>query len=379
MRTTLSVLVVVSLALTWTLLPRVASSHGAVTTTVLFDREIVRILNSRCVNCHMDGGIAVPLSTYEETWLHGRAIRTEILRRHMPPWPAVAGYGEFANDNGLTLRETQFLVSWVEGLGPRNAGTVFLNVSDPKAAAPQDVRATAHVGHWQLGDPDVLKPLEPIRIEARQADMVRRSIIDLGLTTERRIHAIEYLPGDRRVVRAAVFTVQQTGQWLGSWTPWYGVTKLPNGVAARLPAGARIVADVYYRGAAEAIVDRGTLGLYVADRTDARMRGDDLILTASKDQAGVFRAVAPIAADTRVWALRPEIPGDVTALEVSARRADGGTDVLLYARDASATWPTPFILKAPVLIPRGAQLAFTARLKGMEQPTSAVKMIVARY
>lgn len=378
MRATLSVLVVLSLALAWTLLPRVASSHGAITTTVLFDREIVRILDTRCVHCHMDGGLAVPLSTYEETWLHGKAIRTEILRRHMPPWPAVAGYGEFANDNGLTLRETQFLVSWVEGLGPRNAGTVFLNVSDPKAAAPQDVRAVAHVGHWQLGDPDVTKPLEPMRIEARQADMVRRSIIDLGLTNERRIQAIEYLPGDRRVVRAAVFTVQQTGQWLGSWTPWYGFTKLPKGVAARLPAGARIVADVYYRGAAEAIVDRGTLGLYAADRPDARMRGDDVILTASKDQSGVFRAVAPIAEDTRVWALKPESAGDVMSLEVSARRADGGTDVLLYARDVSATWPTPFVLKTPTFIPRGAQLTFTARVKDAAQP-SPVRMIVARY
>jgi hypothetical protein len=366
------------MALAWTLLPRVASSHGAITTTVLFDREIVRILNNRCVNCHMDGGLAVPLSTYEETWLHGKAIRTEILRRHMPPWPAVAGYGEFLNDNGLTLRETQFLVSWVEGLGPRNAGTVFLNVSDPKAAASQDVRAVAHVGHWQLGDPDLTKPLEPVRIEARQADLVRRSVLDLGLTSARRIRAIEYLPGNRRVVRAAVFTVQQTGQWLGSWTPWYGFTTLPNGVATRLPAGARIVADVYYRGATEAIVDRGTLGLYAADRPDARMRGNDLVLTPAKDQAGVFRAAVPIAADTRVWALKPEIAGDVISLEVSARRGDGGTDVLLYARDASAAWPTPFILKTPALVPRGAQLTFTARVKDAAQP-SPPRMIVARY
>ena len=40
----------------------------------------------------------------------------------MPPWAAVPGYGQFVNDNSLTLRETQFIVSWVEGLGPRNAG-----------------------------------------------------------------------------------------------------------------------------------------------------------------------------------------------------------------------------------------------------------------
>jgi hypothetical protein len=374
----LSALFVLSLAVSWTLVPRVASSHGSVTTTVLFDREIVRILESRCVSCHMDGGIAFPLSTYEETWLRGRSIRTEVLRRHMPPWPAVSGYGEFANDNGLTLRESQFMVAWVEGLGPRNAGTVFLNVSDPKAVATREIRATAHVGHWQLGQPDLTRPLEPSRIDARQGDGVRRSIIDLGLTSDLRIRALEYLPSDRRVVRAVVFTLQQTGQWLGSWTPWYGFTKMPENLSVRVPPGGKIVADVYYRGAEEPVVDRGTVGLYFADRAVSFMRGTDVVLQASRDVRGTFRSVADLNADTRVWALQPAIDGDVTSLELSARRNDGGTEVLLYARDAAAAWPTPFILKQPVLLRKGTQLSFTARLKEGATP-SAVKMIVARF
>jgi hypothetical protein len=374
--------VVASLAIGWTLLPREAHSHGAVTTTVLFDREIVRILNTRCVACHMDGGIAFPLSTYEETWLRGRAIRTEILRRHMPPWPAVSGYGEFVNDNGLTLRETQFLVSWVEGLGPRNAGTVFLNVNDPNAAVPQEVRAMAHVGHWQLGEPDLVRPLEPTTIaarlsDARPNDTVRRVVIDPGLTSERRLRALEYLPGDRRIVRAAVFSVQQTGQWLGSWTPWYGFTTRPNGVATRLAAGSRIVADVYYRSTSEPVVDRGSIGLFFGERTDGQV-GSDLVLEGAKDASGLFRATLPVASDTHVWALRPDSDVDVTSLEVSARRPDGGTDILLYARDAHAEWPTPFILKQPLLVRRGSQLSFVAQARDGATP-KAVRMIVARY
>src|SRR5439155_12293121 len=125
--------VVAGVATCWVLWPSTALSHGSVTTTVLFDREIVRVLNSHCVMCHTEGGSSFPISTYEQTWLQRLPIRTAVLRRHMPPWAAVAGYGQFANDNSLTLREEQFVISWVEGLGPRNAGGVFLNVSDPKA------------------------------------------------------------------------------------------------------------------------------------------------------------------------------------------------------------------------------------------------------
>jgi mono/diheme cytochrome c family protein len=367
--------IALGLTVAWTLMPRVAMPHGAVTTTVLFDREIVRILNTRCVSCHMDGGLAFPLSTYEQTWLKGQSIRKAILRHQMPPWPAVAGYGEFANDNALTLRETQFLVSWVEGLGPRNAGTVFLNVNDPRPTPREEVRAVAHVGHWQFGDPDLVRPLERTTIEPRRGDFVRRSVIDLGLTSERRMRALEYLPGDRRVVRSVSFTLEQTGQWLGSWTPWYGFTRLPNAVTTRLPAGARIVADVYYRSADDALTDRGTLGLFFGERSDART-SSDLVMQGTKD-SGTIRASIAIASDTRVWAVKPDIDGQVVSLEVSARRADGGTDILLYARDASAEWPTPYILKQPILVRRGSQITMVARMK--DSAAGSARVVLARY
>ncbi len=161
----------IALVIAW---PQGVQSHGSLTTTVLFDREIVRILDQRCVMCHMDKGLSFPLETYEQTWLQGRAMRASVLRRHMPPWSAVAGYGDFVNDNHLTLRESQFLVSWVEGLGPRNGGKVFLNVVDPNASATREIRATPHTDHWQLGQPDLLRPLQPIAIEAKATDTTKK-------------------------------------------------------------------------------------------------------------------------------------------------------------------------------------------------------------
>ena len=131
--------------------PRRVLSHETLTTTVLFDREIVRILDRHCVMCHVENGPSFPLATYEDTFLRGRRIRAEVIARHMPPWAAVSGYGQFVNENTLTLRETQFLVSWVEGLGPRNAGTVFLNVLDPGFRAPRSCAPTptSASGNWE--------------------------------------------------------------------------------------------------------------------------------------------------------------------------------------------------------------------------------------
>jgi len=328
-----------------------ALSHETLTTTVLFDREIVRILDKHCVMCHVENGPSFPLETYEQTWLARRPIHAAVIARHMPPWSAVPGYGQFANDNSLTLRESQFIVSWVEGLGPRNAGTVFLNVADPNAARPKEVRAHVDFGHWQLGEPQLTRPLPANTVEP-QAEVIKRTVIDLGLTSERRVRGVEYMPGDRRVVRAAFFTIQETGQWIGSWTPWYGSTNLPKGLYYRLPAGSHVVAEIHYRGAKTQVTERGTLGLFFADQPSP---GGVIDI--------VFDAKHKLAADTYLLALRPEIPPGVKSVEVFARRPDGGTEVLLFAKDFRTDWPTPYIFKTPVVLPKGSELFVTGGVR----------------
>jgi len=325
-----------------------AVSHETLTTTVLFDREIVRILDKHCVMCHVENGPAFPLATYEQTWLQKRPIRAAVIARHMPPWAAVSGYGQFVNENSLTLRETQFVISWVEGLGPRNAGTVFTNTAIA-TARPKDVEAHTDFGLWQLGQPQLARKLSANMVQPRQAS-VERVVVDLGLTSERSLRALEFMPGDRRVVRAAFFTIQETGQWIGSWTPWYGYMSLPKGTAYRLPARAHIVAEIHYQGIAERVSEQGTLGLFFADQA-SRDLVSDIVLDGKTMR---------LAADTSVVALRPELQPGVKTIEFSARKPDGSTEILLFATDIPIDWPTPYILKEPVALPRGTVLSVTA-------------------
>src|SRR5499427_2777418 len=175
------------LCLLWLISP--SQAHETLTTTVLFDREIVRILDRHCVMCHTENGPSFPLETYEQTWLQGRRVRANVIARHMPPWPAVPGYGQFANDNSLTLRETQFIVSWVEGLGPRNSGTVFTNTATGDNKRPAEIRAHTDFRHWTLAEPDLKIP-------------VSGAAADLGLKSPRLLRGLEYMPNDRRTLHA---------------------------------------------------------------------------------------------------------------------------------------------------------------------------------
>jgi hypothetical protein len=344
--------VVLVAAIGWS---RAASPHETVNTTVLFDREIVAILNRHCVMCHAEKGPAFSLETYEQVWLQKRKVSAAVLARHMPPWPAFPGYGRFANENVVTLRESQFIVSWMEGLGPRNAGKVFTNTSSAAGPAPQAVRAHTDFDTWPLGQPDLVRELPTTSLEPADASDVRRVVVDLGLTADRRVRALEYLPGDRRVVRAAVFTVQETGQWIGSWTPWYGFMKLPASTAFRLPAGAHLVAEIHYQPSKERVVDRGRVGLFFDP--EASRTVSDLVVTATGTKR--LQGEVTLAADTTFVAMRPDVWPGITSVEVSARRADGGADVLLFARDFSP-WLTPYVFAEPVLLKKGTKIVVTA-------------------
>jgi hypothetical protein len=344
--------------------PQRGLSHETLTTTVLFDREIVRILNRHCVMCHAEKGPSFPLETYEQTWVQARKIRASVIARRMPPWPAFPGYGQFLNDNSLTLRETQFIVSWVEGSGPRNAGTVFTNTADPNAVPRQEVRTTVDFGHWEFGEPQLKCQLPESVVEAGQSDEVRRTIIDPELRSKSSLRALEFMPSDRRVIRAVFFTVQKTGQWIGSWTPWHGFVDLPKHSAWALPIGTQIVAEIHYRGTSERVVERGVVGLFFAEQP-VRNTVSDLVLDAKAETphgAGPQKVIGKqrLASDIDALAIRLEFQLGIQSVEVSARKPDGTTEVMLFAKNLRSDWPTPYLFKNPVHLPKGSELSVTA-------------------
>ena len=251
------------------------------------------------------------------------------------------------------------------GLGPRNAANFHVDAGAGREPAGSST-------DWQLGEPSLKRQLDPVTLESGQPIQVKRIVIDLGLSSERRVRALEYMPGDRRVIRAAFFRVQETGQWIGSWTPWYGFTKLPSGSSYRLAAGSHVVAEIHYRSAKERVVERGTIGLFFADKP-APNTVSDLVLDAKNASASNrFHAETSLMTDTNAVALYPEMAPGVKSVEVSVRTPDGGTDVLLFAKGFAMDWPTPYVLKQPALMRRGSTLSVTAY-------GGPVKLTVSRY
>jgi hypothetical protein len=228
------------------------------------------------------------------------------------------------------------------------------------------VRASIDFDHWRLGQPQVTRALPEISLEPGKGTQVKRVILPLGLPAQR-LRALEFQPGNRRFVRAAFFTVQETGQWIGSWTPWYRFSDLPKGTHIPVPASAHIVAEIHYAGVTTSVRERGTLGLYFADG-GLSAPVSDLALPASLP-------TSTLTADIKALALRVEPSPGTNSGEVSARRPDGGTQILLFAKNFDLDWPTPFVFAKPVDLPRGSQIV----VRTLGGPAAQVTLSIRRY
>lgn len=106
-------------AAAWLLGAGALLAHDAPSTKLTWNREISRLVGLRCVSCHQPGGAApFSLRSYDEARPWAVAIKEEVLRRRMPPWPAAKGFGEFANDISLPQEEINRLAEWAEGGAP---------------------------------------------------------------------------------------------------------------------------------------------------------------------------------------------------------------------------------------------------------------------
>ena len=131
--------------------------HDIITTKITWNREVLRILYSRCASCHKPGGAAFSLMTYNDGRPWAKAIQEEVLERRMPPWGAVKGFGDFRDDQALTPEQIEVIANWVEGGAPEGEDKDL-----PPPPKPEPAVAAEQFHHHQMvsGDYKLVKPMK---------------------------------------------------------------------------------------------------------------------------------------------------------------------------------------------------------------------------
>jgi hypothetical protein len=334
--TRLTLLLVLGAAL---LRPGGGRAHTPITTNILFNREVVRILKDNCLGCHRPGGIApMSLATYEEARPWAKAIKEELLERRMPPWSAVKGFGVFANAPLLSQRDVDIIVNWVEGGAPRG---------DP-ALLPQ---GPLFASDWPLGTPDTVLVPDAAHDVAAEAD--ERADFRLKLRApERWLTGFDLKPGAAAVVHCAALYLEGTrASLIGTWVPGGRPAMLPNGVGQRIPAGSLLRLSIHYRGNGEPTTDRSELGLYLRSQPPERELHSVALGRARH---------STLSSAAEAIAIVPLADPAVVSVQATAHRPDGTSEVLVWTREPKADWQQTYVFKKPVHLPRGTRVEVRA-------------------
>jgi hypothetical protein len=349
---------------------RPAYSHRPITTTIIFKKEIAQIFQRKCFQCHSDNNLSMSFTTYETARPWARAIREEVVARHMPPWGAVTGFGHFANDVSLTQREIDIILNWEDGGAP--SGVLKVEESVPPVYVPAQAL-------WELGQPDETISIgKPFAVEPGSGTQVRRFEVRAQFPAPRALRAVAFKPGDRRVVRYAAIYETSTGRWLATWTPWHPSFTLPADVVYRLPARAALTVEIGYRAAEESVADESEVGLYFSDARDSEdarpvIIAGTAVTVAPGAGAQRVRSEMVLPDSRRVIALWPELGEGVRSIELSAIDPEGVNEPLLWLKEARRDWPTSYVLEQPRAFPRGTRLLLTSYYENTSDKPLVVK------
>jgi hypothetical protein len=337
------------------------NAHKPITSPYTYNEDVFPILRDKCGRCHVGGGVApMSLMTHAEAVPWGESIRTELLAAHMPPGSVDEAPSQFRNAPGLSPREMNLLLTWVTG------GT-------PIGDAANDPKPVTREAAWPLGTPDVTLPLpgESV-IGADERERTIEFMVSTGISERRWLRAVDLLPGNAAMVRAATIAVRSTAaagtgaapeRVLALWLPGDDPIALDAALGFELPPSAELIVRVLYRKTWEyerkELRDQSTIGLYFAAAAPSAIQAvrlaPDFTAVASANRFA-FRRV--LTDDARVVAIYPETGSSSTAVKVVATRPDR-TRVDLIAVHPRPDWLRRYWFREPVQLPKGTTIETT--------------------
>ena len=353
---------------------------AAAVVVLTFTRDIAPIVWSRCAPCHRPGEIGpFSLVTYDDVKRHATQIAAVTARRAMPPWkpsPADPRVGEFEGGRRLSDRELDMIQKWIA------AGAVE---GDARDLPPQP----AWDSGWRLGVPDLVVTMPtPYDVAASGADVFRSFVLPIPTTRPRYVSAIDFRPGNARVVHHASMGVDRTrssrllderdpepgytggmvsdaqypeGQLLG-WTPGQAPHAVPPGGAWRLEPNSDLVVQLHLQPTGRREAVQVSVGFYFTDeaptRTPIGLRlGTETIDIAAGDREYVVSDRYSVPVDVDVIAIQPHAHNLARRMEATATLPDGTTLPLITIADWDFRWQDVYRYASPVALPKGSTIA----------------------
>jgi hypothetical protein len=345
-----------------------------------FSQHIAPIIYNNCTSCHRQGEVGpMPFTNYAEVKAWGAMIKYVTRIKYMPPWSPDPNYRKFVGERTLSDNQIKQIAAWVDGGMPQ--GNPALEPALPTFPSGS-----------QVGTPDlVLSMPSEYKISGNGIDDYRNFVIPTNLTEDKIIRAVEFRPGNNKMVHhvrlayetagAARAKDQQSPDTLGydgfggfnvpvagsfdTWTPGKNVLQFPQNIGHKLPAKSDILLQVHYAPTPVPATDKSSVNLFFKNTTNLRpvksfgmlhlhLSGGPLSFRIPADSIKHFSAKRVTQVDMSVMSIYPHAHLLCRNWEAYAVTPTNDTIRLIKINDWNYKWQGDYTLPKMIKIPKGS-------------------------
>ncbi|MEQ9377375.1 MAG: cytochrome c [Imperialibacter sp.] len=350
---------------------------------VTFYKDIQPIIYQNCAPCHQPGK-AGPFSliTYEDVRNKADFIVYVTSTRYMPPWQADHTYQTYLNERRLTDDEITKIQAWVsqgklEG-DKKNAKSIEIS------QGPYPERAPDYSFTMQ----------KPFTVSNSGKDDYRFFNIPTNLTEDTYLEAIEFIPGNKRLVHhsrvmtdtshmvrnieglsandSAIWQFNKyppLDRFLYGWVPGNFPIFFPKGSGKKINKDVDLILNIHYAPSSVEEEDLSTINLYLA-KGEIEKEVKTITVTEEfivnrqffipKNTKPYFEAVYPIESNIEVIAVNPHMHYLGANFKAFAVTPDKKEIPLIKIDKWDFNWQTTYQFKELVEIPKGSLLTVQA-------------------
>lgn len=338
---------------------------------VTYCKQVSRILQERCVECHREGEIGpFQLEEYDEVVGWADTILEVIDDGRMPPWHANPEHGEFVNARLIPKAEKELLQKWVD------AGM-------PYGDAKELPEPAEYTSGWRLdGEPDMIVEMCDTAFEVPADGTVEYQyfVVDPKFEEDKWITGAQIIPGNPSVVHHSIAFVRPPDGarfrgigWLTAYVPGARNGTFPKDSAVFVPAGSKFVFQQHYTPNGTDQSDITKMGITFADDKDIT---HEVYTVVGIDQE--FE-IPPNTADHKVSARVGYLPRDAELLSINphmhlrgktfrcfAEQEDGERALLLDVPNYDFNWQHTYRLKHPIPLSQLDKIEFDVTFDNSE-------------
>ena len=337
-----------------------AASAWAAGPTPTFSKNVAPILFDRCLECHRSGEAApMAFTSYAEVRPWAKAIKLAVLSRTMPPWLADPHFGEFRNDRRLSDDAVHTIAEWVDAGAPEG---------NPKDMPPLPRFETG----WRIGKPDATFDIgTDYDVPAQGVVEYKYFTVPTNFTEDRWVEAAEIRPGQRGAVHHVIAFIREpadksehptdAGNILVGYAPGENPLELRPGTAVLVKAGSSLTFQVHYTPNGKAVRDRSYIGMRFAKqppqlRAFRGMSLNPMFLIPPNNSNYEVRSTYTTTQEISLDSFMPHMHLRGKDFKYTLVYPDGRQEVLLSVPKYDFNWQIRYLLKAPMILPKGTRI-----------------------